>query len=74
MTIGIFQVMTPQGRGRYFLREALQSKALVSIIELLADHKSLMTVRHACVDVIDINSIYIYMVDIRRFNKGVRKF
>jgi hypothetical protein len=62
MTIGIFQVMTPQGRGRYFLREALQSKALVSsIIELLADHKSLMTVRHACVDVIDINSIiYIY--------------
>jgi hypothetical protein len=44
VNVGVSQVMTPQGRGRYFIREALQSKVLVSIIELLADHISMMKV------------------------------
>jgi hypothetical protein len=49
----VIKVVTPQGRGRYFLREALQNKQLVNILDLLADHASLMLVRHECVDIVD---------------------
>jgi len=38
------QVTSFQGRGRLFIREALQHRLLVNTIELLADNPSLMSV------------------------------
>jgi len=39
------QVTSHQGRGRLFVREALQHRLLVNTIELLADNLELMQVR-----------------------------
>ena len=38
------QILSIQGRGRLFIREALQHRLLVNAIELLADNPSLLSV------------------------------